>query len=101
MIKILLIILAFIALAAAGVILYAYIQVKREVEKKAAQQADLEAWLEYTADGTGETWHPVSAPSRPAGQDVPVFTGEYNRPIPQGGGGRQPGGYTVPKQKIF
>ena len=79
MIKILLIIQAFIALAVTGVILYAYIQAKREAEKVAAQQADLEAWLEYTADGTNETWQMVSAPSRPVGQDVPVFAGEYNK----------------------
>ena len=85
MIKILLIIQAFIALAVAGVILYAYIQAKREAEKVAVQQADLEAWPEHTADGTNETWQRVSAPSRPVGQDVSVFAGEYNRPIPQGG----------------
>lgn len=102
MIKILLIILALIVLAAAGVFLYAYVQAKREAEKEAAQRANLEAWLEYyKVDSTGETWHTVTTHSGSAGQDVPVFTGEYNRPIPQGGSGRQPGGYTVPKRKIL
>ena len=87
-------------LVVAGVFLYAYIQVKREAEKEATQQADLEGWLEYyTVGNTNKTWHRVREPET-AGHSVPFFACEYNRSTPDGGGERKSGEYTEIKKPL-
>ena len=107
MFKLALIFICVIVLAAAGYFFYKYLKAER---RKAAEQANVEAWLNYADETQAEaTWEPgLTALKRemdyfekqrqhyfPDGRDIVIKTGPLATP-------KQGGGYSVTKEtKLF